>query len=179
MNTPSFLRRADLGRRITFRFGLTGTCWGETGPAVLIVHGEAMRPALLRRLVGPLLAAGFQVIELDHPAGDGLTAERPSPAALALAIGEAAVEIRNLDAIVGYGSGAAAALDALADGLPAERAVLVNPQSAEETRLKRMPAIPVLSVASPDAPDPMDQITTFLTGRDMAMHGIETLPAAA
>ncbi len=120
---------------ITFRFGLTGLRWGEEGPAVLMMHGREGRPAQFRHLVEPLLAAGRQVITLDHPeySSPGSGASMVMDDAMALL--EAAVEIRSLDAVIGHSLGGAAVAIALAHGLPAERAVLIaSPSHVEGSR---------------------------------------------
>ena len=58
---------ADTARRVSFRFGLSGLRWGESGPVALMLHGWAGRPTQFASLVPPLLAAGRQVIALDAP----------------------------------------------------------------------------------------------------------------
>jgi alpha-beta hydrolase superfamily lysophospholipase len=119
---------AVAGVPITFRFGLRGRRWGEPGPVVLLLHGHEAAPASFDALVAPLVESGHQVIELDDP-----TAASATPAArtaeYAVAISEAAVEIPSLESVVAHGVGASAAAQALADGLRAERAVLLGSDS--------------------------------------------------
>ena len=112
------------GVPIAFRFGLTGRRWGEPGPVALLVHGRDAAPRGLAELVAGLVAAGRQVIALDDPSEPG-AAEPARTAELAAAIVEAAVELRALESIVAHGRGAAAAAQALTQGLDAERAVLL------------------------------------------------------
>ena len=121
--------RALPARRVAFRFGLAGRRWGEAGPVVLMLHAGGATPWLLAQLVEPLVAAGRQVIALDDPTGpDADDAARVSE--YASAAQEAAVELRDLESVVGYGLGAAAAARALAEGLPAERSALLGTDAA-------------------------------------------------
>jgi len=122
-------------RRVTFRFGLSGLRWGEAGPVVLLMHGWEGRPTQFRHFIEPLLASGRQVIALDGPAHGESPGEESTLMGFAMAIAEAAVEIRGLEAVVGHSMGAAATAIALAQGLPAERAVLIAPPSAIEQGL--------------------------------------------
>lgn len=125
---------ADSARRITFRFGLSGLRWGERGPAVLMMHGWEGRPTQFRYFIEPLLASGRQVIALDGPAHGQSAGEQSSLMEFAAAIGEAAVEIRELETVIGHSLGAAATAIALSQGLPAERAVLIaSPASIEKS----------------------------------------------
>jgi len=134
---------------ITFRFGLTGRRWGDWGPVVLLLHGRDDEPASFAGLIEPLLAAGRQVIALDDPtaaAHSGATVDEAGRVSeFAAAITEAAVEMRELESVVGHGRGAAAAAQALTQGLSAERAVLlgstgeVEPDDILESLLEREP----------------------------------------
>lgn len=111
-------------RRIGFRFGLTGRRWGDAGPVVLLLHAGDSTPRLLAQLIEPLVAAGRQVIALDDPT-EAETDPAVRAAEYAAAATEASVEIRDLESVVGYGLGTAAAAQALTQGLPAERSVLL------------------------------------------------------
>ena len=116
---------AVAGVPITFRFGLRGRRWGDPGPVVLLLHGHDDVPASFDGLVAPLVESGHQVFELDDP-----TSESDPPAArtaeYAAAIAEAAAELRGLERVVAYGAGVPAAAQALANGLRAERIVLLD-----------------------------------------------------
>lgn len=116
---------APAAASITFRFGLRGRRWGGPGPVVLLLHGREDAPANFDGLVAPLVESGHQVIELDDP-----TSQSDTPAArtaeYAAAVAEAAVELRALESVVAYGVGATAAAQALANGLQAERLVLLD-----------------------------------------------------
>ena len=117
---------------ITFRFGLTGLRWGEEGPAVLMMHGWEGPPTQFRHFIEPLLAAGRQVIALDAPEHHASVGSEAALMEVAMSLLEAAVEIRSLDTVIGHSLGAAAVAIALAQGLPAERAVLI----ASPSRIK-------------------------------------------
>ena len=96
---------------VAFRFGLTGRRWGSEGPVVLMLHEGRSAPSELARLIEPLVASGHQVIALDDPTDAGADeAERVSE--YASAAREAAVELRDLEGVVGHGLGAAAAAQA-------------------------------------------------------------------
>lgn len=111
-------------RRVAFRFGLTGRRWGDTGPAVLMLHAGTTTPWTLAQLIPTLVAAGRQVIALDDPT-DAAADEADRIGEYASAALEAAVELRALESVVGLGLGAAAAAQALTQGLPVERPVLL------------------------------------------------------
>jgi alpha-beta hydrolase superfamily lysophospholipase len=157
-------------RRVAFRFGLTGRRWGSEGPAVLMVHGRGPLPAALRALVAPLAAAGRQVIALDAPASSGAVDELSRSVELAMAIDEAAVEIPRLEALVGYGAGAAAASVALARGLPVRRAVLLAPPAGVEVPA----AVPAMVVRGGPRAVVEREVREFLSGRP-AVRGRPTL----
>ncbi|HZP13866.1 MAG TPA: alpha/beta fold hydrolase [Nevskiaceae bacterium] len=121
---------AEGAPRVTFRFGLSALRWGHEGqPAVLMMHGVGGRPAQFTNLIPPLLARERQVIALEAPAHEYALDEEATQMELAMAMLEAAVEIRELETVVGHSLGAAAAALALAHGLPADRAVLLAPAS--------------------------------------------------
>jgi hypothetical protein len=112
-------------QRVAFRFGLTGVRWGiPDRPVVLVLQDSACAPQLAGSIAS-LVAAGRQVIALD-PVSDAQGEAAVMQSAMALS--EAAVEIRNLEAVIGQGeiAGGGVAL-ALAQGLDARCAVLIAP----------------------------------------------------
>jgi pimeloyl-ACP methyl ester carboxylesterase len=124
------------GRRVSFRFGLSGLRWGDSGPAVLALHGWEGRPAQFAPLARALVAAGRQVIALEAPAHGEAPGREATLMEFAAALEEAAVEVAGLESVVGHSLGGAAAAIALSRGLPAERAVLVAaPSSIEDSLL--------------------------------------------
>ena len=44
------------------------TTWGESGPAVLLMHGWGGARAQMTGFVNPLLSAGYRVVAYDQPA---------------------------------------------------------------------------------------------------------------
>lgn len=55
--------------RLPFEGGeLAVTTWGESGPAVLLMHGWGGARAQMTGFVEPLLAAGYRVVAYDQPA---------------------------------------------------------------------------------------------------------------
>jgi pimeloyl-ACP methyl ester carboxylesterase len=130
------LAAVESARRITFRFGLSGLRWGEEGrPAVLLMHGWEGRPTQFANFVAPLVARGRQVIALDAPAHGESAGSEATLMEFAMAMLEAAVELRELEAVVGHSMGAVATAIALTQGLPAERAVLLAAASSIEDTL--------------------------------------------
>lgn len=63
--------------RLPFEGGeLAVTAWGESGPAVLLMHGWGGARAQMTGFVEPLLAAGYRLVAYDQPAhgeSDGRT----------------------------------------------------------------------------------------------------------
>jgi len=128
----------ESARRATFRFGLSGLKWGRDGdPVVLMLHGWEGRPTQFAHFIAPLVAAGRQVIALDAPGHGESAGEQATLMEFAMALLEAAVEIPELEAVVGHSMGAAATAIALAQGLNADRAVLIgSPSSIEDSLLE-------------------------------------------
>lgn len=111
---------------ITFRFGLAGLRWGSHGPIVLLVHGWEGRPTQFAQLVAPLRAAGRQVIAIEAPAHGRSPGHESHVFAFTEALLEVGAELRGVEAVVGHSMGGSAALLALAQGLQAERAVVLG-----------------------------------------------------
>jgi pimeloyl-ACP methyl ester carboxylesterase len=111
---------------ITFRFGLAGLRWGDSGPIVLLVHGWEGRPTQFASLVAPLRAAGRRVIAIEAPAHGRSPGHESHVFAFTEALLEVGAELRDVEAVVGHSMGGSAALLALAQGLRAERAVVLG-----------------------------------------------------
>jgi len=128
----------EQAQRIHFRFGLSGLRWGRSGdPVVLMLHGWEGRASQFGRFVAPLLAARRQVIALDAPAHGESPGNEANPVVFALALMEAAAEIRGLEAVVGHSMGAGATAYALTLGLSVERVVLLGGPSTLRGVLQR------------------------------------------
>lgn len=123
-------------RRLTFRFGLSGLRWGDRGPVVLALHGWEGRATQFRYLAEAIVKSGRTLIALDAPAHGHSPGRTAHPRLFAEALIEVAAEITaecgNLETVIGHSMGAGAAAYALANGLPAERAVLIAGPSSFE-----------------------------------------------
>ncbi len=124
--------------RIGFRFGLSGQRWGaRDAPVVLMLHGWEGRPTQFAHFIEPLLQQGRQVVALDAP-GHGESPGHESNAILFThALLEAAIEIPNLEAVVGHSMGAGAIGYALSLGLSPERVVLLGGPSSLRSVLEQ------------------------------------------
>jgi pimeloyl-ACP methyl ester carboxylesterase len=100
--------------------------WGE-GPTALLVHGWSGYAGQMASFVAPLVAAGFRVVAFDHPAhgqSGGQTVSGLGMREAVLAVGRAVGPVR---ALVAHSLGATAATMAQAEGLGAQRMVLIAP----------------------------------------------------
>lgn len=121
--------RAALRRACPFGFAsgglqLRGWAWGE-GPRVLLAHGWGGRGGQMHPLVEPLVDAGYSVLLFDAPAHGRSQGRRLTAPQYARAMQDLAVEAGPFHAVVGHSFGGATLSYALAQGLPAERAVLI------------------------------------------------------
>jgi pimeloyl-ACP methyl ester carboxylesterase len=134
--TPALPAGADDLRVEAGGQAIAGWRCGE-GPAVLLMHGWGGSSAQLARLAPPLLQRGFSVVALDAP-GHGRSPGRLSALPqFARALRAVAERAGPVHAIVGHSFGAAAAALAVADGLRADRLVLVA-AAADPARWARM-----------------------------------------
>src|SRR5688572_8124873 len=115
---------------ITFRFGLAGLRWGTSGPVVLALHGWRGRPTQFARFAAPIVASGRQLIAVEAPAHGRSPGEESNVVLFAQALHEAAAELRGLEALIGHSMGGGAAMLAVAEGLPVERAVVIGAPAA-------------------------------------------------
>lgn len=95
------------------------------GPAVLLVHGWEDDNALWGPLIDMLLEDGRSVVALDLPGHGFSPAEEAgfeSASAAILAVGEA---LGPIVAVVAHSFGCAASVQAIRNGLPARKAVLI------------------------------------------------------
>ena len=98
--------------------------WGD-GPAILLLHGWGGDLRDLDPFVAPLATQGFRVVAADLPGHGRSAGETSHVVAFAQAARAIAAAAGPLHGVIGHSLGAAAAIVALADGLPAERAVLL------------------------------------------------------
>jgi pimeloyl-ACP methyl ester carboxylesterase len=98
--------------------------WGE-GPTVLLVHGWGGLAADFRRLVKPLVDAGFSVVAFDGPAHGQSSGTHTTLLEHARAVEAVGRKMGPLEAVVGHSFGGAASAVALDRGLPARRAVFL------------------------------------------------------
>ena len=108
---------------------LTTYAWGDphAQPYVLFAHGWSSHGTRIAPWVGPLQAAGYAVVAFDqaaHGKSDGRQTTLPDFACHLLAVGR---HFGPAAAVVGHSLGGAASAIALANGLQAERAVLIAP----------------------------------------------------
>lgn len=118
-------------RQVELTGGLRALAWGGPGPVVLAQHGWRGRPTQFGRLAAALVGRGLQVVAIDGPGHGGSPGRTTTPRALADALCAAAVELGEVEALVGHSLGAAAAAVALELGLRARRiAVIAAPARA-------------------------------------------------
>ena len=123
---PAGARRVDVFHNL---MRLIGWTWGETGPAVLLVHGWESNAGRMLTLVEPLLEQGFRVFAFDAP-GHGLS---PNAATNLVDVGYAVQSIIEqhgpFDSIIAHSFGAAATAIMLAHEpeLAPRRLVLFSP----------------------------------------------------
>src|SRR2546425_7831595 len=115
------------------RFRLTGDGpelavwdWGD-GPTVLLVHGWNGNAAQLAGLAPPLLRAGYYVAAPDLPAHGVSAGTHTNVRAMADALLSLGRRVGPVHAVIAHSLGAAASVIALAEGLGAERAILIAP----------------------------------------------------
>jgi pimeloyl-ACP methyl ester carboxylesterase len=98
--------------------------WGD-GRTVLLVHGWNGNGAQLSGFVPPLLRAGYYVAAPDLPAHGDSAGRRTNVLEMADALLRLGRRVGPVHAVIAHSLGAAATLVALAEGLGAERAVLI------------------------------------------------------
>jgi len=126
-------RRREKPFILGHRFSVTGEGpdlavwdWGE-GRTVLLVHGWNGNGAQLSGFVAPLLRAGYYVAAPDLPAHGDSAGTRTHVIDMADALLRVGRRIGPVHAVIAHSLGAAATVIALAEGLGAERAVLIAP----------------------------------------------------
>ena len=103
--------------------------WGDplTQPYVLLAHGWSSHALRFRQWIQPLRDAGYAVVGFDqvaHGRSSGRFATLPG---FAEALRTVAAQFGDASAVIAHSLGGAAAMIALADGMVAERAILIAP----------------------------------------------------
>jgi len=99
--------------------------WGESGPAVLLLHGWGGAAAQMAPLAWALAADGRRVVAIDLPAHGQSTGAHTSLPEVAHVIGELATQLGPFGAVVGHSFGAVAAM-VVARKLGTERVVTIG-----------------------------------------------------
>ena len=115
---------------ITFRFGLAGLRWGQTGPLVLALHGWQGHAAQFAPLAQRLVQHGYRVIALEAPAHGRSPGRHAHPIIFSDALLEIRDELGAIHAVIGHSMGGGAIIHALSQGLPANRAIVIAAPSA-------------------------------------------------
>jgi pimeloyl-ACP methyl ester carboxylesterase len=164
-------RRADKPFILGHRFAVTGDGpelavwdWGD-GRTVLLVHGWNGNAAQLSGFVPPLVRAGYYVAAPDLPAHGASAGSRTNVRDMADALLRLGKRVGPVHAVIAHSLGAAATVIALAEGLGAERAVLIAPPSNLPAYAREFARVVGLSPASAEG---------FLARVDAALGGRET-----
>ena len=97
------------------------------GPTVLLVHGWGERASTMGAFIAPLAAAGYRVAAIDLPGHGQTPSTDPNLYVIADALKRTASELGDIDAVVAHSMGGLATTVALADGLVADKVVLLAP----------------------------------------------------
>lgn len=141
---PAGARRITVFHNLT---KLTGWTWGETGPAVLLIHGWEGHTGRMIPLVEPLLEQGYRVFALDAP-GHGLS---PAAKTHLLDVGHAIQATMEQHGpfygVIGHSFGAAATAIMLArePHLMPQKLVLLSPMRDLQQHLDIFASIAQLS----------------------------------
>ncbi len=117
------------GHRFSLREGgsdLAVWDWGD-GRTVLLVHGWNGNAAQFSGFVPPLVRAGYYVAAPDLPAHGSSSGARTNVRAMADALLRLGRRVGPVHAVIAHSLGAAASVIAKAEGLGAERVVLIAP----------------------------------------------------
>lgn len=96
-----------------------------SGPAVLLVHGWEDDNALWTPLIDALMEIGRPVVAIDLPGHGFSEAELAGPEGAADAVRAVADALGPIDAVVGHSFGCPVSIRAMAQGMAAQRAVLI------------------------------------------------------
>jgi pimeloyl-ACP methyl ester carboxylesterase len=124
-----------VGRIRAYRWLADILPWGPARPVVMLMHGWEGRATQMGAFVPMLHAAGYDVIALDGPAHGGSDGARADGCLFSMAMRDVADHLapHGLGGLIAHSLGAGAAMLALADGLRAQRVVLLAPPSSART----------------------------------------------
>ncbi len=177
-------QRADDGgaHRHTIDFGserLAVYTWGDpaTQPTVLLAHGWSSFGLRFLPWVQPLRDAGYAVVTFDQPAHGFSTGRRATMPMFAQAAQRVAEHVGPLAAVIGHSLGGGAVAVALAQGMRAERVVLLAPAADPIDAARRFGRIVGLAGhLSRRIFDEYEAITAF---RAASLHAHATAPVIA
>jgi pimeloyl-ACP methyl ester carboxylesterase len=105
---------------------LAATVWGQSGPAVLLMHGWEGRRGQLAKIGLAAMEAGFRAVAIDGPAHGSSRKKRTTLVEFSQAIAAATEKFGPFHSIVGHSFGAAAAAIALRKSAATKRVVLIS-----------------------------------------------------
>ena len=117
--TQPFSLRTSVGRVAGFTAG--------DGPLVILIHGLGERAAALGGFIAPLTDAGFRVVGVDLPGHGNSAGQMNNPILSAAVVREVAEHFGGAYGLIAHSLGGHAALWAMNEGLPVQRAVLIAP----------------------------------------------------
>jgi pimeloyl-ACP methyl ester carboxylesterase len=145
---------------------LTGWAWGDTGPAVLLVHGWESHTGKMAGFVKPLLEHGFRVVAFDAP-GHGMSPNTPTHLVdYAQAIQSVIEQQGPFYAIIAHSLGAAATTISLQDApenMP-QQLVLLSPMRDLQQQIDIFATVAGLS---PKRKDRLNKAVVNHTGRSL------------
>ncbi|HOX72977.1 MAG TPA: alpha/beta fold hydrolase [Dokdonella sp.] len=103
--------------------------WGDprSRPWILLAHGWSSHATRFLAWIEPLRRAGYAVVGFDQLAHGRSSGQRTTLPEFASVLAAVAAQYGRAAAVIGHSMGGAAATLALADGLAAERAILIAP----------------------------------------------------
>ncbi|OLT23739.1 hypothetical protein BJF78_31635 [Pseudonocardia sp. CNS-139] len=111
--------------------------WGDTGPAVLLVHGWEGRSTQFAGLIRAVVAGGRRAVAVDAP-GHGRSPDGEfSPVRHGEALLEALPRFAPFDALVTHSFGSTSAFHAMRHGLAVNRMALISPLVSLSGRLTK------------------------------------------
>jgi len=162
---------------------LTGWCWGEQGPSVLLVHGWEDHSGAMLSLVEPLRERGYRVVTLDAP-GHGLSPDMDTHLVdTGDALAALMAQFGRFQAIIAHSYGAAATATLLArqpEWMP-DHLTLVSPMQDIRQHLAIFAGIAGLSLAGWNRlqhrvrdllGQPLDEISTLAAASQLCVPGL-------